>query len=127
YNKFGRTYLFDIDFWYIRKEVEDWEVTYTVDAYHAGNFTRFLNHSCDPNCSLVPCYINEGNIEKPLLTVFTRRDVEAYEELCFSYTGPPDEDEVLQEEATGPSMPDHDDAIYVPCKCGARNCKGRMF
>ncbi|KAF8996029.1 hypothetical protein BDQ17DRAFT_962988 [Cyathus striatus] len=54
YNTFGRTYLFDLDFHHLRKDDPDWDVKYTVDAYHAGNFTRFLNHSCDPNARLLP-------------------------------------------------------------------------
>ncbi|EMD37434.1 hypothetical protein CERSUDRAFT_49786, partial [Gelatoporia subvermispora B] len=90
YNKFGRTYLFDIDFWHLRAGLEDpesWDVKYLVDAYHVGNFTRYLNHSCDPNCILNPCYINDANIDKPLLAIFTLRDVEPREELCFSYYG----------------------------------------
>ncbi|KAA1475194.1 SET domain-containing protein, partial [Dentipellis sp. KUC8613] len=89
YNKFGRTYLFTLDFYYLKDTVEDrdeWEPKYVVDAYHAGN-----NHSCDPNCTINPCYINEANIDKPLLTIFAYRDIEASEELCFSYHGPPDE------------------------------------
>lgn len=48
------------------------------------------NHSCDPNCVIVAAYINEANLDKPLLTIFTQKDVEADEELCFSYFGEPD-------------------------------------
>ncbi|KAJ3522364.1 hypothetical protein NM688_g8883 [Phlebia brevispora] len=98
YNQVGRTYLFDIDFWYLKKDDPDKPVKYCVDAFHAGNFTRYLNHSCDPNCQLSPCYINEANIEKPLLAIFTRRDVAAGEELCFSYWGPPDDNEPEEED-----------------------------
>ncbi|KAF8874416.1 hypothetical protein BD779DRAFT_255631 [Infundibulicybe gibba] len=90
YNKSGRTYLFDIDFYHLRIDNENWENKYVVDAYHAGNFTRFLNHSCDPNCKLHPCYINESDIDKPWLTVFAERDIEPGEEICFSYSGDPD-------------------------------------
>lgn len=56
------------------------------------------NHSCDPNCSINPCYIDEGNLDKPLLTIFTLRDVAPGEELCFSYFGRPDGDEEEEEE-----------------------------
>ncbi|KAH9935451.1 uncharacterized protein B0H18DRAFT_412930 [Fomitopsis serialis] len=67
YNKFGRTYLFDVDFWHLRQGKDEWNSQFSVDAYHAGNFTRYLNHSCDPNCCINPCYINEANLDKPLL------------------------------------------------------------
>ncbi|KAM5531648.1 hypothetical protein V8D89_014700 [Ganoderma adspersum] len=116
YNSFGRTYLFDLDFYHITKGNEN-ASTYTVDAYHAGNFTRYLNHSCDPNCAIVPGYINESNIDKPLLTMFTLRDVEPYEELCFDYNGV-DADRVDPEKAG---------AVYVDCQCGTAKCKGYVW
>jgi len=129
YNKFGRTYLFDLDFHHLHQDDGHWSVKYTVDAYHAGNvrvsasysplhapdpasvyqifgavllprccpsrwLTPYQNHSCDPNCRLVPCYINESNIDKPLLAVFAQRDIDPFEEICFSYYGDPD-DEVM--------------------------------
>ncbi|KAH7907546.1 hypothetical protein BJ138DRAFT_1014318 [Hygrophoropsis aurantiaca] len=119
YNKFGRTYLFYIDFFYLEDEPEH----FVVDAYHAGNFTRFLNHSCDPNCALEACYINEANMRKPLLAIFTTCDVEPYEELCFSYYGAPDEDE---EDKPAPKTASGD-AVYAICRCGSKRCRGQMF
>ncbi|KAG2128685.1 hypothetical protein DEU56DRAFT_741748 [Suillus clintonianus] len=111
YNKFGRTYLFDIDFHHIGAD----EATYSVDAYHAGN-----NHSCDPNCEINACYINEANIEKPLLTVFTKREVEPFEELSFSYMGNIDDDAAKNAKA-------NNDAVYAECHCGSANCLGVLF
>lgn len=118
YNKFGRTYLFDIDFHYMGAVA-----TYSVDAYHAGNFTRFLNHSCDPNCEIVPCYINEANMEKPLLAIFTRRDVEPSEELSFSYIGSIDKDTISKAK----NAKKNKDAVYAECHCGSANCLGVLF
>ncbi|CAL1706969.1 unnamed protein product [Somion occarium] len=119
YNQFGRTYLFDLDFWYLKTNNKRWKPKFCIDAYHAGNFTRYLNHSCDPNCVINPCYINEANIEKPLLTIFTCRDVAKGEELCFSYFG----------EMTAEELNENieNDAIYAPCQCEAKNCTGRMW
>lgn len=45
YNKLGRTYLFDIDFHHLRKDRDDWQSKYTVDAYHAGN-VRVSSEPC---------------------------------------------------------------------------------
>jgi histone-lysine N-methyltransferase SUV39H len=118
YNKFGRTYLFDIDFHHMGAVA-----TYSVDAYHAGNFTRFLNHSCDPNCEINPCYINEANIDKPLLTVFTKLDVEPFEELCFSYLGCIDDDTIFKAK----NAKKNNDAVYAECHCGSANCLGVLF
>jgi histone-lysine N-methyltransferase SUV39H len=43
---------------------------------------------------ITSCYINDGDIEKPLLTVFTQEDIEPWEELCFSYYGPVSEEDL---------------------------------
>ncbi|KAI0743934.1 SET domain-containing protein [Daedaleopsis nitida] len=120
YNKFGRTYLFDIDFYYLRKE--DDQIKYTIDAYHAGN-----NHSCDPNCTIVAAYINEANLDKPLLSIFTKRDVEPYEEICFSYFGDGDDNDLPQDGSDDDASPVYDGAVYVKCQCGAENCRGNMW
>ncbi|KAJ7720302.1 hypothetical protein DFH07DRAFT_760927, partial [Mycena maculata] len=117
YDKSGRTYLLDIDFYHL-KELGDCQ--YVVDAYHAGNFTRFLNNSCDPNCKVTPCYINEPDIQKPLLTLFATRDIAPGEELCFSYSG------------YDPNNPDEDEgkganSIKNKCYCGAAKCTGAIF
>lgn len=43
YNAFGRTYLFDLDFYYLKGENEhDWDVKYVVDAYHTGNVSLWF-------------------------------------------------------------------------------------
>ncbi|CDO69199.1 hypothetical protein BN946_scf185042.g101 [Trametes cinnabarina] len=117
----GTTYLFDLDFWFLNEEGMDRKVKYCIDAYHAGNFTRYLNHSCEPNCVINACYINEANLDKPLLAIFTCRDVEPYEELCFSYYGQSDDDMGID------TKPDKGDAVYVTCQCGAVNCRGTMW
>jgi [histone H3]-lysine9 N-trimethyltransferase SUV39H len=40
------------------------------------------------------CYINEANLDKPMLALFTRRDVLPWEELSFSYNGYESDEEV---------------------------------
>ena len=57
--------------------------------------TFLQNHSCDPNCEIVACYINDADINKPLLAVFTIREVDPWEELCFSYYGDMEVSKVL--------------------------------
>lgn len=131
YNVFGRTYLFTIDFHHLKlglKNEDDYENMYTVDAYHAGNFTRFLNHSCDPNCEITACYIEDADINKPLLAVFTIRDVEPWEELCFSYYGDTEaKRESLAEQQAKGKLIAREDAVYVACSCGSANCLGKLF
>ena len=85
------------------------------------------------------CYVNEANLDKPFLTLFTRRDVLPWEELCFSYTGYDSDEEVCQKLHYMVSLflillqDDEDqhvnngDAVYAACLCGAKKCKGYMF
>jgi SET domain-containing protein len=98
---------------------------YSTDPHTIFGITQ--NHSCNPNCRLYPCYINEGDIQKPLLVVFSIRDIEPDAEICFNYQGtyPGEEDEDEEDE----SRPEEDndepkDKIYTKCLCGARNCRG---
>ncbi|KAI5823669.1 hypothetical protein K523DRAFT_286400 [Schizophyllum commune Tattone D] len=173
YNRFGRTYLLDLDFWWCRRndrtqapqpkpgphakedspggkakkkgrtrkqssqdpeerpeeelaaEEEDdapgWEPLYTVDAYHAGNFTRFFNHSCDPNLITTGVYVSEANVDKPLVCFFACRDIAPDEELTFNYRGADDDGP-----QDGPATV-HSDEVYAKCLCGAANCTGTMF
>ena len=37
YNRFGRTYLFDIDFYFLNEDHGHTQISYCIDAYHAGN------------------------------------------------------------------------------------------
>jgi SET domain-containing protein len=78
-----------------------------IDAAVGGNESRFINHSCEPNCEAV----TRGQ----RVWIYALRDIEAGEELTYDYnlTG---DDEGLEAQA----------ARY-PCHCGASMCRGTMF
>lgn len=62
YEEFGRTYLFDIDFWYIKKVIcpqdeEAWEAKYTMDAYHAGNVSYIISIGSTTNLTCLLVYL----------------------------------------------------------------------
>ncbi|KAF8326518.1 uncharacterized protein EI90DRAFT_3146450 [Cantharellus anzutake] len=94
---------------------------YTVDAFYVGNHTRYLNHSCSPNCFPVPVFIQESDLVKPLICLFTIQEVHPHEELTFSYFG----------EATRALQSGDEDQrsgrVFVKCECGADQCIGIMF
>ncbi|KAF8597511.1 SET domain-containing protein [Ceratobasidium sp. AG-I] len=117
YDEFGRTYLLNIDFAHIRSNKD--APTYAVDAFHAGNFTRFFNHSCRPNMFLTAYYCEDADIQKPLITLFCDRLIKAGQELTFSYTGlDVDDPDVSQR---------HKGKVFGECLCGAEGCFGIMF
>lgn len=95
------------------------------------------NHSCDHNCRINAVHINDANIEKALLGIFARKDIDAGQELTFNYYGEMDDevwrcptysmrvltDYMLQDK----DMDKGEDQAYQKCLCGAPNCIGRLF
>ena len=52
-----------------------------IDAYPKGNVSRFMNHSCDPNCVTQKWTVN-GEVRVGLFAV---RNIKTGEELSFNY------------------------------------------
>ncbi|XP_037813808.1 histone-lysine N-methyltransferase Su(var)3-9 isoform X1 [Lucilia sericata] len=111
YDAIGRTYLFDLDY-------NNTDSLYTIDAALYGNVSHFFNHSCDPNLSVFPFWIDNLDINMPRLAFFTLRPIQAGEELTFDYIRGDmqlDEYENLSE------------AEKTTCRCGAANCRKVLF
>ncbi|GLE03490.1 hypothetical protein PINS_up012392 [Pythium insidiosum] len=73
-----------------------------IDARNKGSFTRFMNHSCEPNCKTEKWTV-EGETRIAVLAV---RDIGVQEELTFDY----------QWKALGSKS--------IKCFCESANCKG---
>ncbi|ETW09272.1 serine/threonine protein kinase [Aphanomyces invadans] len=73
-----------------------------IDARHRGGFTRFVNHSCKPNCKAEKWTVGG----ETRLLVFALRDLEPGEELTFDY----------QWTVLGRQR--------IKCFCGEVECKG---
>ncbi|XP_057325332.1 histone-lysine N-methyltransferase NSD2 isoform X2 [Microplitis mediator] len=73
-----------------------------IDAELKGNFSRFMNHSCQPNCETQKWTVN-GDTR---IGLFAVRDIEVGEELTFNYNLASDGEK------------------RKPCLCGAPNCSG---
>jgi SET domain-containing protein len=71
---------------------------YDLDGALGENPARYINHSCDPNC--------EAYIEKGRIFIYSKRAIEAGEELCYNYGFDLD------------TWEDH------PCRCGTDRCMG---
>lgn len=82
--------------------------TTIIDPTYYGNIGRYINHSCDPNCKIVPIRIN--NIV-PKLCIFAIKDIDVDEEITFDY---------------GERFNDEKNKKLTPCLCNAHNCKGWM-
>ncbi|XP_031568728.1 histone-lysine N-methyltransferase SETD1B-like [Actinia tenebrosa] len=74
-----------------------------IDATVKGNFARFINHCCDPNCyAKVIALENEKKI-----VIYSKRDIKVNEEITYDYKFP------LEDEK-------------IPCLCGSPGCRGTL-
>jgi SET domain-containing protein len=88
------TFLFSVD----KRKV--------IDATYGGNESRFINHSCDPNCEAV--------IEKRRVYIDALRTIRKGEELAYDYNY----------ERT-PKTTKADERLYR-CLCGSPECRGTI-
>ncbi|KAJ5146585.1 uncharacterized protein N7515_001149 [Penicillium bovifimosum] len=111
-----QSYLFSLDRNVKDDEDEDRNMK-VVDAREFGSATRFINHSCNPNCKIVPVSTtNHADEYLYNLAFFANRDIAPGTELTFDYT--------QGEEHTTPAEVDPD---AVPCLCGEANCRGQLW
>ncbi|XP_048587555.1 histone-lysine N-methyltransferase EHMT2 isoform X2 [Nematostella vectensis] len=73
------TFLFDLDC----KESD--QELFCIDALRFGNISRFINHSCEPNCIPTRVFVNHQDIRFPRIAFFSSKDIEIYQEICFDY------------------------------------------
>lgn len=78
YDSENRTYLFDLDF-------NSEKSKYSLDAARYGNVSHFINHSCDPNVAVWAAWWETLDPDFHMLALFSIKDIEAGEELCFDY------------------------------------------
>ena len=78
-----------------------------IDALHGGNDSKWINHSCRPNC--VP------DEDRGRIFILTRRLVFKGEELTFDYG-------LVSDEPVSEALK----ARYA-CRCGAKKCRDTML
>ena len=78
-----------------------------VDGNVGGNESRFINHSCAPNC--------EAIIDRSRIWIYAKRNIAVGEELVYDYQYEWRDD-----------YTDEDVKLYV-CHCGASNCRGTIL
>ncbi|KAE8355549.1 hypothetical protein BDV28DRAFT_34470 [Aspergillus coremiiformis] len=108
--KRGHSYLFGLDFF---PEVEE-EDMYVVDGQRFGSCTRFMNHSCRPNCRMFPVTHTIGDVRLYDLAFFALRDVPPMTELTFDYN-------------PGAERSKQVDPSAFACLCGEDNCRGQLW
>jgi hypothetical protein len=78
------------------------DVDCVIDAAEAGNISRYVNHSCDPNCELQRWQVGS----EIRIGIFAKRFIPAGEELTYDYK--------LSAKSA------------FKCYCGAASCRGTL-
>ncbi|KAL8766781.1 MAG: hypothetical protein Q9209_006520 [Squamulea sp. 1 TL-2023] len=98
---------------------------YVCDGMYVGGPTRFMNHSCDPNCRLFTVSYNHSDTNLYDLAFFTHEEIPAGIELTFDYKDEDDRSIITDEEAWQKQKRDG----YMPqkCLCGTAECRRYFF
>jgi histone-lysine N-methyltransferase SUV39H len=112
-NKSKASYLYSLDKFAESEGLADSDL-YVVDGEFMGGPTKFINHSCEPNCRQYTVSYNKHDCRVYDIAFFACRFVPAGEELTFDYLDK-DEGEGVEE----PVEPEE----AVPCLCGAEKCR----
>ncbi|KAI0700402.1 hypothetical protein BC835DRAFT_1327238 [Cytidiella melzeri] len=110
-----RSYIFDLDAIETDDDSEDME-RYSVDAYQQGSWTRFINHSCEPNMEVHSVVWDTPlSMNRPYLAFFATKHIAAFTELTIDYDPRAARD--------GKRVARQSDKV---CMCGAPSCRGHL-
>lgn len=112
-SKAKSSYLYSLDKFQESEGLDDSEI-YVVDGEFMGGPTKFMNHSCEPNCRQYTVSYNKHDFRIYDIAFFACRDIPAGEELTFDYLDKEEDDEDEIQEVS----PD-----AIPCLCGTRKCR----
>ena len=121
------SYLYSLDKFIGDDEELTEDNCYVVDGQYMGGPTRFINHSCEPNCRQYTVSYNKHDLRLYDLAFFAVEYIPAGTELTFDYT---DQDEEEEEEVIRKReerVRDLSNADLRPCNCGASKCRGYLW
>jgi len=110
-SKAKASYLYSLDKFAESEDIAP-EDLYVVDGEFMGGPTKFINHSCEPNCRQYTVSYNKHDPKVYDIAFFACRDIEKGEELTFDYLDK-EEGEEIDDPGEG----------AIPCLCGAKKCR----
>ena len=117
-------FLFDFDK-FKDTEVYDPERAYVCDGRYMGSPTRFINHSCDPNCRLFTVSYNHSDRNIYELAFFAVDDIPKGTELTFDYYD--EEEETFISDEMAKDFEKEKGYRPTKCLCGKLNCRQYFF
>ncbi|KAI4146326.1 MAG: hypothetical protein L6R39_003484 [Caloplaca ligustica] len=94
---------------------------YVCDGMYVGGPTRFMNHSCDPNCRLFTVSYNHSDPHIYELALFALVPIPAGTELTFDYKDEDDRSVITHEQAL--EVQGRDGYMPQKCLCGTAECR----
>ncbi|KZT06198.1 SET domain-containing protein [Laetiporus sulphureus 93-53] len=118
----SKSYIFDLDVHEADDDsVEEEYAKYSVDSYRCGNWTRFINHSCEPNMRVYPVvWDTVPELNQPYLAFVTTQTIVARTELTIDYDPKATEEHRRSKGKGRRILPEG----ARPCICGADSCRG---
>lgn len=110
-SKAKASYLYSLDKFAETEGLAEEDI-YVVDGEHMGGPTKFINHSCEPNCRQYTVSYNKHDCRIYDIAFFACKPISAGTELTFDYLDK-DEGDPMDEPGEG----------AVPCLCGAPKCR----
>lgn len=122
------SYLFSLDK-HAGDEIAE-EDCYVADSEAMGGPSKFINHSCDPNCRLFTVSYNKNEYRVYDLAFFALEAIPAGTELTFDYKDADDPGDKEVGDSQREEREKRDQVLgkkKVPCLCGAEKCRGVMW
>lgn len=104
-----------MNFIFCLNEHSNGKVTQTfVDPSTFGNIGRYINHSCEPNCFILPVRVNTP---LPKLAIFSLTEITHNHEITIDYGS---------KSYNGLNIEDNVEYGRKGCLCNSDNCKGNL-
>ncbi|KAI9814448.1 MAG: hypothetical protein M1827_003304 [Pycnora praestabilis] len=117
------SYLYTLDKFAADNEIDE-EDLYVVDGEFVGGVTRFINHSCEPNCRQFTVSYNHADPKIYDLAFFAMENIPAFTELTFDYL---DKEEDHEDEGAVDPGDRKDGEKPTKCLCGAESCRKYLW
>ncbi|KAL9074147.1 MAG: hypothetical protein Q9157_004495 [Trypethelium eluteriae] len=124
---FGKdSYLYSLDKFREEKDLQEHDM-FLVDGQFMGGPTRFINHSCEPNCRQYAVSYNKHDFRVYDIAFFACQDIPKNTELTFDYMDKDEEDEDEDQHGSqrqaNPNDVSEGGIKPVKCRCGSKKCR----
>lgn len=120
------SYLYSLDK-FAEAEGIPQEEQYVIDGEFKGGPTRFINHSCEPNCRQYVVSYNRHDPKVYEIAFFAIRDIAQNEELTFDYLDKDEAEEEDEVQEVNPEERNEGGLKPVKCLCGTRKCRKYLW